>query len=254
VGEVKEGDSRLPVVRYREEILEAVRRHATVVVVGETGSGKSTQLPQFLADALLQGRLFPRTTATNNNSAHSSSNKSAIPTTDEASKGKNKPSLSRPSGIVACTQPRRVAAVTVAKRVASERGGKVGDEVGYAIRFDDCSSSRTRIKYLTDGVLLREAMVDPMLTKYSVIVLDEAHERSLQTDILMGLLKQLQALRPDDLKVVVMSATLEAHTFIGFFKVHILQHIVFSSLSELLIITTCFRTPCLSRFVVVSIQ
>lgn len=219
VGEVREGDARLPVVQYREDIVQAVRRHPTVVVVGETGSGKSTQLPQFLSDALAQGRLFPNSGSTSNSNSSSASTDHSKEVKASAAKDKHGGTHRKPVGIVACTQPRRVAAVTVAKRVAQERGGRIGDEVGYAIRFDDCSSSRTRIKYLTDGVLLREAMVDPMLSKYSVIVLDEAHERSLQTDILMGLLKQLQARRRDDLKVVVMSATLEAQTFLDFFQV-----------------------------------
>jgi HrpA-like RNA helicase len=223
------------VVQYREEILQAVRQHATVVVVGETGSGKSTQIPQFLSDALSQGRLFSRhaaSVATNSNTDESV--RSNIAPKDDATKGKVKTVSPRPTGIVACTQPRRVAAVTVAKRVAAEKGGKIGEEVGYAIRFDDCSSSRTRIKYLTDGVLLREAMVDPMLAKYSVIVLDEAHERSLQTDILMGLLKRLQSVRPHDLKVVVMSATLEARTFIDFFKVILSLDVAFSLSMQLI--------------------
>jgi HrpA-like RNA helicase len=114
--------------------------------------GKSTQLPQFLAETFRQG-------------------------------------------CVVCTQPRRVAAVTIAERVALERGCKVGSEVGYSIRFDDKSGPQTRIKYVTDGVLLREIMTDPELSRYSVVILDEAHERSVQTDILMGLLRRLQEKR-----------------------------------------------------------
>jgi HrpA-like RNA helicase len=117
---------------------------------------------------------------------------------------------------VVCTQPRRVAAVTIAQKVASERGVQVGDEVGYSIRFEDKSSVKTIIKYATDGVLLRECMGDPLLSKYSIVILDEAHERSLQTDILMGLLKQIQA-RRSDLRLIVMSATLQVETFSSFF-------------------------------------
>jgi HrpA-like RNA helicase len=168
----------LPVTSYKEEILSSIKRFATTIIVGETGSGKSTQIPQYIIDSDQSIRLV-------------------------------------------CTQPRRVAAVTVAQRVAQERQCTIGEEVGYSIRFEDCSSSKTRVKYATDGVLLREIMLNPELDKYSTIILDEAHERSLQTDILMGLLRLLQERRPD-LKVVVMSATLQVETFMSFFKVFIL--------------------------------
>jgi ATP-dependent RNA helicase DHX8/PRP22 len=122
--------------------------------------------------------------------------------------------------------------VTIAERVAVERGCLIGTEVGYAIRFDDRSTHETKIKYVTDGVLLREIMTDPDLKRYSVVILDEAHERSLQTDILIGLLKQLQERKPSlrciklsirDItvvdRIVVMSATLEAHVFANYFSV-----------------------------------
>lgn len=104
---------------------------------------------------------------------------------------------------VVCTQPRRVAAVTIAERVANERNCSLGEEVGYSIRFDDRSGPLTKIKYVTDGVLLREIMTDPTLPKYSVVILDEAHERSLQTDILMGLLRQLQQKKPSLRSLIV---------------------------------------------------
>ena len=135
-----------------------------------------------------------------------------------------------------CTQPRRVAAVTISQRlkclpfaiitvlnnfdgrVSQERKCKLGEEVGYSIRFDDKSGHMTRIKYVTDGILLREMITDPQLTKYKVVILDEAHERSLQTDVLMGLLRRLQDERLD-FKLVVMSATLEVDLFLSFFKV-----------------------------------
>ena len=114
--------------------------------------------------------------------------------------------------MVACTQPRRVAAMSVSRRVAEEMDVTIGEEVGYSIRFEDHSSARTVLKYLTDGMLLREAMIDPLLERYKVIIIDEVHERTLATDVLFGLLKQVLTNRPD-LKLVVMSATLEAKKF-----------------------------------------
>lgn len=146
-------DKTLPIFNYKEELLLSISSNQTTIIIGETGSGKSTQLPQFLSE------LYSTT-------------------------------------CILCTQPRRVAAVTIAERVSKERNCILGNEVGYSIRFDDCSGPLTKIKYVTDGVLLREIMTDPNLEKYNVVILDEAHERSLQTDILMGLLKQLQQRKP----------------------------------------------------------
>ncbi len=118
---------------------------------------------------------------------------------------------------VACTQPRRVAAMSVAQRVSEEMDCALGQEVGYSIRFEDCSSAKTVLKYMTDGMLLREGMSDPMLENYQVILLDEAHERTLATDILMGVLKEVTKQRAD-LKLVIMSATLDAGKFqVGLF-------------------------------------
>ncbi|XP_019065493.1 probable ATP-dependent RNA helicase DHX35 isoform X2 [Fukomys damarensis] len=148
---IEQQRQKLPVFKLRNHILYLIENYQTVVIVGETGCGKSTQIPQYLAEAgwTAEGR------------------------------------------VVGVTQPRRVAAVTVAGRVAEERGAVLGHEVGYCIRFDDCTDPlATRIKFLTDGMLVREMMLDPLLTKYSVIMLDEAHERTLYTDIAIGLLKK----------------------------------------------------------------
>ena len=114
-------------------------------------------------------------------------------------------------------QPRRVAATTVATRVSEEIGCKLGEEVGYSIRFEDLTSAKTRIKFLTDGLLLREALADPLLSRYSVIMVDEAHERSLSTDILLGVLKKISKRRPD-LRIIISSATLQAEEFLDFFS------------------------------------
>nr|XP_007152851.1 hypothetical protein PHAVU_004G165300g [Phaseolus vulgaris]ESW24845.1 hypothetical protein PHAVU_004G165300g [Phaseolus vulgaris] len=165
----------LPIFSVREELLQVVRENQVVVVVGETGSGKTTQLTQFLHE-------------------------------DGYTIG----------GIVGCTQPRRVAAMSVAKRVSEEMDTDLGDKVGYAIRFEDVTGPSTIIKYMTDGVLLRETLKDADLDKYRVIVMDEAHERSLNTDVLFGILKKVVA-RRRDFKLIVTSATLDAQKFSNFF-------------------------------------
>ncbi|XP_017961804.1 putative pre-mRNA-splicing factor ATP-dependent RNA helicase PRP1 isoform X2 [Drosophila navojoa] len=166
----------LPVFEYQADFMRLLSQHQCIVLVGETGSGKTTQIPQWCVEfAVSKGR-----------------------------KG------------VACTQPRRVAAMSVAQRVSEEMDVNLGDEVGYSIRFEDCSSPKTLLKYMTDGMLLREAMSDPMLDQYQVILLDEAHERTLATDILMGVLKEVIRQR-NDLKLVVMSATLDAGKFQQYF-------------------------------------
>jgi ATP-dependent RNA helicase DHX8/PRP22 len=168
---IKEQRESLPIFHLREALLEAVAGNQVLVVIGETGSGTTTQMTQYLAEAGYTSR-----------------------------------------GRVACTQPRRVAAMSVAKRVAEEVGCRLGDEVGYAIRFEDCTSKETVIKYMTDGMLLREALLDDVLSAYSVVMLDEAHERTIHTDVLFGLLKGVLS-RREELKMVVMSATLEAEKF-----------------------------------------
>lgn len=168
----------LPVHAQRDEFLKIYQENQIMVFVGETGSGKTTQIPQFV--------LF-----------------------DEM------PHLLNTQ--VACTQPRRVAAMSVAQRVAEEMDVKLGEEVGYSIRFENKTSPKTILKYMTDGMLLREAMEDHDLKRYSCIILDEAHERTLATDILMGLLKQVVQRRPD-LKIIIMSATLDAEKFQHYFN------------------------------------
>ncbi|XP_009776473.1 probable pre-mRNA-splicing factor ATP-dependent RNA helicase DEAH4 [Nicotiana sylvestris] len=167
----------LPIVRFEEKIIETVEKNPVVVVIGETGSGKSTQLSQML---------YKRGYAK--------------------------------SGMIAVTQPRRVAAVSVSRRVAQEQNVRLGEEVGYAIRFEDRTSEKTHIKYLTDGVLLRESLFNPELNQYSVIILDEAHERSLNTDILLGLMKRLIKRRHSNLKVLITSATLDGGKVSRFFS------------------------------------
>uniref|UniRef100_A0A665V3A4 RNA helicase n=1 Tax=Echeneis naucrates TaxID=173247 RepID=A0A665V3A4_ECHNA len=173
---------QLPIYQHRNKLTQAVKNSPFLVVTGETGSGKTTQLPQYLHRA-----------------------------------GFCK------YGKIAITQPRRVAAITVAQRVAQEMRCPLGREVGYQVRFDDCTSQDTVVKYMTDGCLLREVLADPGLSQYSVVILDEIHERSLNTDILLGLLKKIFSNpakatkgRAFPLKVVVMSATLESDKLSSF--------------------------------------
>jgi ATP-dependent helicase HrpA len=158
----------LPVSQVRDEIADAIRAHQVVVLAGETGSGKTTQLPKILLE---MGRTF-----------------------------------------IGHTQPRRIAARAVAERVAEELGTELGDLVGYAVRFHDQVSATTRIKVMTDGILLAELGRDRLLKAYDTIVIDEAHERSLNIDFLLGYLKRLLPQRPD-LKVVITSATLDPDRF-----------------------------------------
>ncbi|XP_068707056.1 probable ATP-dependent RNA helicase DHX35 [Montipora foliosa] len=172
---------RLPIFMHRTNILYLLEKYETVIIVGETGCGKSTQIPQYLHESGWTSEKWR----------------------------------------ICITQPRRVAVVTVATRVAEERGAFVGDEVGYCIRFDDCyNPETTRVKFVTDGVLLRETMNDPLLSQYSVIMLDEAHERTLHTDIMIGLLKKIKKKRKD-LRIIVSSATLDAEMFRDFFNTNI---------------------------------
>lgn len=172
---------RLPVYKNRDHILYLLEQFQTVVLVGETGCGKSTQIPQYLYEA------------------------------GWCSDGK----------IVGITEPRRVAATTLASRVADEKGTSLGGLVGYSIRFDDTFDPvNTKIKYMTEGILLREMMADPLLRNYCVIVLDEVHERTLLTDTIMGLLKKILQKRKS-LKLIVASATVDAEQLRNFFNFNV---------------------------------
>uniref|UniRef100_A0A8C9E648 RNA helicase n=1 Tax=Phocoena sinus TaxID=42100 RepID=A0A8C9E648_PHOSS len=165
----------LPIYKLKEQLVQAVHDNQILIVIGETGSGKTTQITQYLAEAGYTSR-----------------------------------------GKIGCTQPRRVAAMSVAKRVSEEFGCCLGQEVGYTIRFEDCTSPETVIKYMTDGMLLRECLIDPDLTQYAIIMLDEAHERTIHTDVLFGLLKKTVQKR-QDMKLIVTSATLDAVKFSQYF-------------------------------------
>lgn len=175
--QILETRQKLPVYESKARLLHALEENNVVVLEGETGSGKTTQVPQFLVEA------------------------------GYASNGKQ----------VCCTQPRRVAAISVARRVAAEMDVKLGRHVGYTVRFDDKTSPETKLRYLTDGMLLREAMADNDFSNYNAIILDEAHERTLSTDILMGVLKTAIQ-RRTELRVIVMSATLDTDKFRQYFN------------------------------------
>lgn len=166
----------LPIYTFRDDLLKAISEYQVLIIVGETGSGKTTQIPQYLHEA-----------------------------------GYTKDGLK-----VGCTQPRRVAAMSVAARVAEEMGVKVGNEVGYSIRFEDATSDKTILKYMTDGMLLREFLTEPDLGAYSALMIDEAHERTLHTDILFGLVKDIARFRPE-LKLLISSATMDAQKFAKYF-------------------------------------
>ncbi|KAI4884892.1 hypothetical protein NFI96_013074 [Prochilodus magdalenae] len=186
---VEKQRQKLPVFKHRNNILYLVESFQTVVIVGETGCGKSTQIPQYLLEAgwAAEGKVI---------------------------------GVTQPRRVAATSDPHRTTTAQVANRVAEERGALLGHEVGYTIRFDDCSDPHaTRIKFLTDGMLVREMMADPLLKKYSVLMLDEAHERTLYTDIALGLLKKIQRKRRD-LRLIVASATLDAKKFQDFFNLN----------------------------------
>jgi ATP-dependent helicase HrpA len=169
-------DPELPVAARRQEVADVIRGHQVIVLCGETGSGKSTQLPKILTE---MGRGI--------------------------------------GGIIGHTQPRRIAARSVAARVAEELGAKLGQEVGFRIRFTDSSGPNTRIRLMTDGILLAETQGDPWLSQYDTIIVDEAHERSLNIDFLLGYLKRLLPKRRD-LKLIITSATIDAARFAEHFS------------------------------------
>nr|XP_033810387.1 probable ATP-dependent RNA helicase DHX34 isoform X1 [Geotrypetes seraphini] len=164
--------SGLPIAQYRDKIVEMVREHHVVVVAGDTGCGKSTQVPQYLLAA-----------------------------------GFNR---------IACTQPRRIACISLAKRVGFESLNQYGSQVGYQIRFESTRSPATKIVFLTEGLLLRQIQQEPELPKYQVLIVDEVHERHLHSDFLLGVLRQLLSLRRD-LKVILMSATINIKLFSEYF-------------------------------------
>nr|CAD7194545.1 unnamed protein product [Timema douglasi] len=170
----------LPVFGVRNKLLAEIHKYSSLIVIGETGSGKTTQIPQFMHEVKLDR-----------------------------------------DGMIGVTQPRRVAAMTISQRVAQEMNTTLGELVGYSVRFEDVTSKCTKLKYLTDGMLLREALLDPLLLSYSVIVLDEAHERTVHTDILFGVVKQAQKFRTErslkPLKILVMSATMDVDHFSHYF-------------------------------------
>ena len=174
---IEETRKKLPIYGYRHDLIEAIKNHQVLIIEGETGSGKTTQIPQYLVEA------------------------------GYTETGKK----------IGCTQPRRVAAMSVAARVAEEMNVKLGNEVGYSIRFEDCSSEKTIVKYMTDGMLLREFLCEPDLESYSVMIVDEAHERTVHTDILFGLIKDIALFRKD-IKLLISSATLDAEQFSSFFN------------------------------------
>ncbi|MEQ2182894.1 putative ATP-dependent RNA helicase dhx33 [Goodea atripinnis] len=172
---------QLPIYQAKPRLLNELRRLHNAIVIGETGSGKTTQIPQYLFEAGI-GR----------------------------------------QGLIAITQPRRVAAISLAGRVAEEKRTQLGKLVGYTVRFEDVTSPETKLKFMTDGMLLREAIGDPLLLRYTVVILDEAHERTVHTDVLFGVVKTAQRRRRElnkiPLKVIVMSATMDVDLFSEYFN------------------------------------
>lgn len=180
--ELEEQRHALPITSCRKRILEEVKKSDVLLLMGETGAGKTTQIPQFLLEAGFGVK-----------------------------------------GMIAVTQPLRIAAITTARRVAQEQNCQLGDLVGYTVRFEDCASQKTRIRFISDDCLLREAVADRLLKNYSAIMLDEAHQRTASTDVLFGVIKEAQrqrnlcSLMP--LKVIIISATMDIDHFERYFDV-----------------------------------
>ncbi|KAK4329637.1 hypothetical protein Pmani_000039 [Petrolisthes manimaculis] len=170
---LRAAQANLPIADYREEIVSRVRENSVVIVAGDTGCGKSTQVPQYL--------------------------------------------LAAGYGNMACTQPRRIACISLAKRVAYETLHEFGSQVGYQIRFEKKRTEHTKIVFVTEGLLLRQAAADGRLSQYEVVILDEVHVRNLDTDLLLGVVKVLVHARPD-LRVVLMSATINLELFVKYFQ------------------------------------
>ena len=166
--------STLPIARHVDELLDLWRKNQLIIVAGDTGSGKTTQLPKI---AMLMGCGI--------------------------------------AGRIGCTQPRRLAATAMARRLAQELQGEYGGVSGSQVRFEDHTSPETVLKFMTDGILLAEFRDDPLLRQYDCLIIDEAHERTLNIDFLLGLIKNLLPKRPE-LKVAISSATLDTGRFAGF--------------------------------------
>ncbi|MCG8530900.1 MAG: DEAD/DEAH box helicase, partial [Desulfovibrionales bacterium] len=164
-------DPDLPITAKKDEIIAAIQAHSVVIISGETGSGKTTQIPKFCL---------------------------------EAGRGQ--------AGFIGCTQPRRIAAINVAKRIAQELKQPLGESVGYKIRFDDKTAPNAHIKLMTDGILLAETQTDRFLNQYDTLIVDEAHERSLNIDFTLGILRRLVNQRPN-LKLIITSATIDTEKF-----------------------------------------
>lgn len=173
---IENDKKNLPIYQYKNKLIELVKANPVIVCIGEAGSGKTTQIPQYLYES-----------------------------------GFSK------EGMIVITQPRRVAASSVCRRVCEEMSVELGKLVGYSVRFEDKTSEETKIKYMTDGSLVRECLSDPLLLKYSVIMLDEAHERSIHTDILFGFIKKL-LIKRSDIHVIITSATLQTNKFCRYFN------------------------------------
>ncbi|EJD76626.1 CBR-MOG-5 protein [Loa loa] len=211
---LKEQRESLPIFALKKALLEAVAAQNILIVIGETGSGKTTQITQYMVEVGYAAR-----------------------------------------GRIGCTQPRRVAAMSVAKRVAEEMGCRLGSEVGYTIRFEDCTSQDTVVKYMTDGMLLRECLLDPDLTSYSVIMLDEAHERTIHTDVLFGLLKAAVKKRPE-LKLIVTRCVSDFFIYLCYLVLTMAEFPLEPSLAKLLIMSVdlCCSDEVLTIVSMLSVQ